>query len=65
MDVRCNGCRYNTPKAKGGDGRICNGYTMNDHNRCPEWVINEYIKDKQPKTLAMDELVTSNRVREH
>lgn len=37
----CKGCEYNTPKTRGGKGRICNGVTMRDLRRCPEWVINE------------------------
>jgi len=37
----CKGCAYNTPKTKGGYGRLCNGSTIIKHNRCPEWRINE------------------------
>lgn len=62
MDARCSGCRYNTPKTRGGSGKICNGYTMADHSRCPEWVINEYLKDVNPRTLVMSELVQHNKV---
>lgn len=40
-DPRCIGCKYNVPKTLGGKGIICNQRTMVDHNRCPEWVIND------------------------
>ena len=43
-NVKCQGCKYNTPKTQGGQGRMCNGYTMKDYNRCPEWVIHERQK---------------------
>jgi len=39
-DSRCTGCKYNTPKKHGGFGRGCNGYTMREFDRCPEFVIN-------------------------
>lgn len=41
----CLGCEYNTPKTKGGQGRICNGYTQ--PTRCPEWVIHERQKQRR------------------
>lgn len=41
---RCVGCRYNTPKTQGGLGRECNGGAMDDHSRCPEWAINDFLK---------------------
>ena len=62
MDSRCKSCCYNTPKTRGGRGRICNGSTMKDHSRCPEWVINEYGRNHSPRTLVMSELVESNKV---
>lgn len=37
----CIKCPYNTPKTQGGHGRICNGYTQEKFNRCPEWRIKE------------------------
>lgn len=37
----CQGCKYNTTKTKGGQGKICNGYTMKEFNRCPAWRISE------------------------
>ena len=40
----CTGCLYNTPKTKGGYGRVCDGLTMIKYGRCPEWRINEMIK---------------------
>lgn len=39
----CVGCRYNTPTTQGGKGRICNGFMQ--PTRCPEWAINEYIRN--------------------
>lgn len=44
MEGYCTGCKYNTPKTRGGQGRICNGYTRALYGRCPEWVINEANK---------------------
>ena len=38
-NLKCMGCKYNTPMTKGGEGRICNGYTQHDFGRCPEWAI--------------------------
>jgi len=40
----CQGCEYNTPKTKGGFGRICNGYTQAQFGRCPEWRKNELCR---------------------
>jgi len=42
-DVECKGCEYNTPRTKGGKGRICSGRIQmgNNRTRCPEWRINE------------------------
>lgn len=42
-NARCASCRYNTPKTRGGVGRLCNGEAMRLHNRCPEWAIDQYI----------------------
>lgn len=41
---RCVGCRYNTFRSRGGMGKECNGGTMDDHRRCPEWAINEFLE---------------------
>ena len=38
---KCKDCLYNISKTKGGHGKICNGYTMQEFNRCPEWRISE------------------------
>ena len=43
----CIGCAYNTFKTKGGEGKICNGSTMKNFNRCPEWRINEAIRNDE------------------
>lgn len=40
LHPQCQGCKYNTPKTRGGQGRICNGFTQ--PTRCPEWAIREY-----------------------
>ncbi len=59
-DERCVGCIYNVPVKMGGEGWLCNGITMTQNNRCPEWVINAYrktLKFKQP--FVMSELVES------
>jgi len=40
----CKKCPYNIPKARGGYGHLCNGYTMKKWRRCPQWVINERKK---------------------
>jgi len=45
--LECKGCEYNTPKTKGGKGRICNGFTQPE--RCPEWRMNELAKNKLNK----------------
>ena len=63
-DPRCQRCRYNTPKTKGGKGRLCNGLTMTKYSRCPEWVINEYLRDVKPRTLVMSKVVSYNKVKE-
>ncbi|GAI13922.1 unnamed protein product [marine sediment metagenome] len=46
----CIGCPYNTPKTQGGYGKTCNGYTMEEEGRCPEWRINE-IREKKEKAV--------------
>ena len=61
-DPRCQKCRYNTFKTRGGRGNICNGLTMTQHSRCPEWVINEYLEKVKPKVMVMTMVVTYNRV---
>lgn len=42
----CIGCPYNTPKTQGGYGKTCNGYTMEEFGRCPEWRINEKLTEE-------------------
>jgi len=37
----CEGCQYNTARAAGGKGLICNGYTKREFGRCPEWRLHE------------------------
>jgi len=61
-DLRCKGCRYNTFKTKGGNGKICNGITMTKHDRCPEWVINEYLSSSTKVWFSMNDVVLSNKV---
>lgn len=54
-DQRCIGCKYN---------RICNGYTMSEENRCPEWVISEFLKTFKPvgrEQWTMKMVIDSNR----
>jgi len=50
QNPECIGCPENTPKTQGGYGRTCNGYTMEEEGRCPEWRINE-IRDKKAKVV--------------
>jgi hypothetical protein len=45
----CMGCPYNTTKMQGGRGKLCNGYTMKEYGRCPEWRISEMLKEKAEK----------------
>jgi len=63
-EPKCRGCKYNTFKTHGGKGKVCNGGTMKNYSRCPEWAINEYLCRPGVKTLVMNELVASNRVEE-
>lgn len=63
-DRRCLNCKYNTPKAKGGEGRICNGFTMEKHNRCPEWVISEFNNPSGAKYYPMSEIVEGLKVKQ-
>lgn len=46
QNPECIGCPYNTPKTQGGYGKTCNGYTMEEFGRCPEWRINEIREEK-------------------
>jgi hypothetical protein len=62
-DARCSGCKYNTPKSRGGVGRVCNGFTMSEYDRCPEWVVNEYLKTALPVYLKMSDCINYNRVK--
>ena len=60
-DSRCTGCKYNVPKKLGGRGIICNGITMSTHGRCPEWVINDYLKTHKGNWTRED-VLESNRL---
>ena len=62
-DTRCKECRYNIFRTRGGKGKICNGSTMTQYSRCPEWVINEYMEKVKPKTMVMTSVVMYNRIR--
>jgi len=54
----CQGCRYNTSKnISGGLGRTCNGGTMQNRNRCPEWAINLYMQEVHTEVLSMHDVV--------
>ena len=56
----CIGCIYHTPRSLGGQGLICNGESMRKFGRCPEWVINEWVKAHTK--LDMAELVESMKL---
>lgn len=49
--AECQGCIYNVPKTKGGQGRLCNGLTMKLYRRCPEWRISELIREGKKSNL--------------
>ena len=50
-EPKCEGCQYNTPKTRGGQGKICNGYTMTEEGRCPQWRISE-IRESMRRVSA-------------
>lgn len=43
----CQKCPYNIFKSKGGYGKVCNGYTMAEEKRCPEWRIKEMQRENE------------------
>ena len=46
-NLSCKHCVYNITKTKGGFGKLCNGYTVKQYGRCPEWRITE-SRDNTP-----------------
>lgn len=42
--LNCVGCRWRVPKSLGGEGIVCNGSTMKEHGRCPEWAISWFLR---------------------
>jgi len=46
-NTQCAGCRYNTPRCRGGVGKLCTGESMRLHNRCPEWAAGQYVSNCQ------------------
>jgi len=59
----CVGCKYNTYKTQGGQGKICNGETMAKKLRCPEWAINEFTHNNPTKDFSMHNVIEYMKVK--